>query len=266
MSNSSREGYLRGDFVRYDAPDWPVPGTRWSTLWLSASRSGSGHSVNDGSLVSARPAAGRAQSYLAIPSEPSMSDQPNTAIVGPDGVNQAAQAFPILTETNLAEPQALTYTTKPLASDLLSAGPAALDLRLSSTATETAIWAVVADVWPDGTSHPVATGRLDSSYPAIIRDRSLIDAGGDVVQPYGDYSTRSDALPLVPRSYQIELWPIGNRFRRGHRIRLVILGASAASLPGVPAVNTVTVGGPFASRLLLPVLPAPASALSGRGG
>jgi predicted acyl esterase len=181
-----------------------------------------------------------------------MSDQPNTAIVGPDGVNQAANAFPLLTETALAEPQALTYTTAPLAQDTLSVGPAALDLRLSSTAPETAIWAVVADVWPDGTSHPVATGRLNTAYPNVIASRSIVDGQGDVVQPYGDYSAKSDALPGATRAYQVELWPIGNRFRRGHRIRLVILGASAASMPGVPAVNLVSLKG---SRLLLPLVP-----------
>jgi uncharacterized protein len=255
MADGSRENYLAGHFVRYDAGDWPVPGTRWMSLWLSAARSGSGHSIKDGSLAGAPPAATTTQSYAAIPTVPSMSDQPNTAIVGPDGINQAAGAFPLLTETTLAEPQALTYTTAPLTSDLLSAGPAALDLWLSSSATESAIWAVISDVWPDGSSHPVATGRLLSAYPKIDSARSLSDAQGDVVEPYGDYSGKSDAPPGAERSYQIEFWPIGNRFKRGDRIRLVLLGASAASMPSVPALNTVRLGGPDASRLLLPVLP-----------
>jgi uncharacterized protein len=114
---------------------------------------------------------------------------------------------------------------------------------------------VISDVWPDGSSHPVATGRLLSAYPNIDRGRSLMDSQGDVVQPYGDYSAASDAPPGLERTYQVELWPIGNRFKRGHRIRLVILGASAASKPSVPALNTVRLGGPSASRLLLPVLP-----------
>jgi hypothetical protein len=76
-----------------------------------------------------------------------------------------------------------------------------------------------------------------------------------VVEPYGDYSAKSDAPPGAERSYQIEFWPIGNRFKRGDRVRLVLLGASAASMPSVPALNTVRLGGPDASRLLLPVLP-----------
>lgn len=255
LSDGSREGYLAGDFVRYYAHDWPVPGTRWQRLWLSAVRSGAGHSINDGSLFTRKPAASTTQSYAAIPTMPLMTDQPNTAIVGPDGINQAARTFPLLTETTLAEPQGLTYTTPPLAHDLLSAGPAALDLRLSSTASETAIWAVISDVWPDGSSHPVATGRLLSAYPKVIASRSLKDRRGDIVQPYGDYSTKSDAPPGVARTYQIEFWPIGNRFKRGHRIRLVILGASGASVPSAPALNTIGVGGSYGSRLLLPVLP-----------
>ena len=232
-----------------------MPGTNWQSLWLSADRSGSGNSLNRGSLVTSRPAARRSQSYIAIPSVPTMTDVPNSGFLGPNGLNQAASAFPLLTETGLAEPQGLTYTTPPLTHDLVSAGPAALDLRLSSTALETSIWAVIADVRPDGSSHSIATGRLSSAYPNIIASRSLTDSAGDVVQPYGDYAHKSDALPLASRDYQIEFWPIGNRFKSGHRIRLVILGTSAASLPSLLALDTVTLGGPHASRLLLPVLP-----------
>ena len=255
MSDGDREDYLNGDFVRRDARDWPVPGTSWTSLWLSPERSGSAQSANDGSLARSAPSASTTQSYAEIPSEPSMTDQPNTAIVGPDGANQLAGVVPPATETGLAEPQSLTYTTPPLSADLLSAGPAALDLRLSSTAGETAIWAVVSDVWPDGSAHPVATGRLSTAYPWISRRQSLIDRQGDVVQPYGVYWRRSLAPRGKDRTYHVELWPIGNRFKRGHRIRLIVLGSSAASRPSSPAVNSVRLGGSTASRLLLPVLP-----------
>jgi hypothetical protein len=256
MSDGTREGYLRGDFVRYDASGWPVPGTRWESLWMSPARSGSGDSTNDGSLVNTRPAAATSQAYAAIPTEPTASDVPNTAIIGPDGINQAANAFPLLTESTLGQPEGLTYTTPPLSHDMLSAGPAALDVRLSSTATETAIWAVISDVSPDGSSHPLDTARLLSAYPNVVASRSLTDSRGDVVEPFGDYSSKSDATPGTQRNYQLEFWPIGNRFKQGHRIRLVILGASAASTPSTPALNTVGLGGVDASRLLLPVPPA----------
>ena len=154
-----------------------------------------------------------------------------------------------------AEPLSLTYTTKPFTTDVLSAGPASLELRLSSTAPETGIWAVLTDVWPDGTAHPLTAGRLLNAFPNVNRRRSLRDRQGDIVQPYGVYDHKTPAAPGQERLYRVEFWPIGNRFKAGHRLRLYVLGTSAASQPGAPAVNSVRVGGRHASRLLFPVLP-----------
>jgi hypothetical protein len=113
---------------------------------------------------------------------------------------------------------------------------------------------VISDVSPDGTPHPVATGRLSSDYPDIDPAKSLT-VDGQVVQPYGVYDPKKPAPIARQRLYHVELWPIGNRFEKGHRIRLHILGSSAASLPGAPALDSVTVGGASGSRLLFPVLP-----------
>jgi putative CocE/NonD family hydrolase len=254
-AKGSRETYLAGTFDRYDATDWPIPGTNWTSLWLSAASSGQGLTLNQGSLANSRPSASTSQSYAAIPTIPSASDVPNTGFFGPQGRDYAATALPLLTDTRLAQPLSLSYTSEPLKSSLISAGPAALDLRLSSSAPETELWAVISDVWPDGSSHPLTTGRLLSSFPKIVAARSLTDAAGNVVQPYGDYSSKSYAVPGTARNYQIEFWPIGNVFRAGDRIQLTVLGASAASLLGLPAINSVEIGGANAARLLLPVVP-----------
>ena len=257
MSDGSRESDLAGRFVRYDAADWPAPGTRWIPLALDATPSGTAHSLNDGSLsVGSAATPATQQSYAALPTLPTNTDPPNTAIIGPNGINQLASVFPPLTEMTLTEPVGLSYTTRALATPVLAAGPLDLDLRLSSTAPETAIWAVVSDVSRDGVAHPLMAGRLLSSYPRIDRSRSLIDPRtGVVVQPYGVYSDASPAPIGTQRLYHVEFWPIGNRFEAGHRIRLDIVGASAASKPGAPALNTIQVGGTDGSRLLFPVLP-----------
>jgi hypothetical protein len=256
LADGDREDDLAGKFVRYDGPDWPIPRTRWESLRLDATPSGTARSLNDGSLGLTTPGDVAEQSYPTVPSLPASSDPPNTAILGPNGVNALATAFPSLTEMTLAEPLGLSYTTRPFAADVLSAGPASLELRLSSTAPETGIWTVISDVWPDGTAHPVASGRLLSSYPDIDPARSLRDPRtGAIVQPYGRYDAKRPAAVGEQRLYRIEFWPIGNRFKRGHRLRLHVLGTSAASLPGAPAVNTIRVGGHDGSRLLFPVLP-----------
>jgi len=246
MSDGDREDMLAGKYVRYDASDWPVPRTRWESL----------RAAPDGSLSLETPAETAEQSYAAVPAAPGSSDPPNTAILGPNGVNQLADAFPAFTEMEPAQRLGLSYTTEPFASDVLAAGPASLELRLSSTAPETGIWTVISDVAPDGTAHPVASGRLLNTYPRIDPRRSLHDPRtGDVVEPYGRYDRKEPAAPGEARLYRVELWPIGNRFQRGHRLRLHVLGASAASLPSAPAVNTIRVGGRDGARLLLPVLP-----------
>jgi predicted acyl esterase len=219
--------------VRYDGTDWPIPGTRWWTLRLGPG----------GSLTRSRPARAATESYPQVPSLPTDSDPYNSAIVG-------------LGETNLSQRLGRSYTTAPLRQDLLSAGPAAFDVRLSSSAPQTNIWVVISDVWPDGTPHPMAAGRLNSDFPRIDPQRSLRDpATGAIVQPYGRFDRREPATPGAARRYRVELWPIGNRFRAGHRIRLTVVGASGASKPSLPGIDSIRVGGRTGARLLLPVLP-----------
>jgi hypothetical protein len=255
LSDGDREDYVGGRFVRADGDDWPIPGTRWTALHLDAARSGSAHSLNDGSLRLAAPALGTTQSYPQLPSSPFSTDLPNAGIVGGAGADRLTTALPLLSDMTVVEPLGLSYTTKPLASDVLATGPASLELRLASSAPATGIWAVISDVSPDGTPHPVAAGRLNTTFPGVDGSRSLRDpTTGDIVQPYGRYDQPDPARPGSSRLYRVELWPIGNRFRRGHRLRLHVVGQSLASAPTAPALNSLTLG-PEGSRLLLPVLP-----------
>jgi len=73
------------------------------------------------------------------------------------------------------------------------------------------------------------------------------------------YDHKTPAAPGQERLYRIEFWPIGNRFRRGHRLRLHVLGTSAASLPGAPAVNTIRVADTTAHACCSPCCPAATS-------
>ena len=246
MSDGDREDDLAGDFVRIDGSDWPIPGTSWRSLALGPG----------GTLTPSRPVRVARESYPQLPSLPTNSDPYNTAIVGSAGLNALTTAFPVTSDMTVAQQLGRSYTTGPLKAPLLSAGPVALDLRLASSAPQTNIWAVISDVWPDGTPHPIAAGRLNSDFPLVDVDRSLRDpATGAIVQPYGRFDRRVPAAVGRARLYHVELWPIGNRFRTGHRIRLTLLGSSAASKPSAPALDTITVGGADGSRLLLPVLP-----------
>jgi hypothetical protein len=255
LSRGDREDYLAGDFARRTAGDWPVPGTTWTPLAFSPTRSGSARSLNDGSLVKVRPAASFAQSYVSVPSLPSATDPATTALLGASGLNALTTSVPILTDMTLADTVGLTFTTAPLTADVASAGPLALRVSLSTSVPGTGIWAVLSDVSPDGVGHPLTTGRLNTDFPGVIASKSFTDAQGRIVQPFGDYAAASPAAPFAFRPYQVEFWPVGNVFEKGHRIRVTIVGASGASRPSLPAVNTIRIGGSAGGQLLAPALP-----------
>jgi predicted acyl esterase len=244
LADGDREDMRAGRFARFDADNWPVPRTRWRGLRLDPS----------GGLVLNEPATAASRSYPSLPSIPTMTDVPTAALAGAGGFDALSNAFPMLTEMNVAGLLGLTFTTAPLTENVLMAGPASLELPLSSTAPETGIWAVASDVAPNGSAHPLTVGRLSTAYPEVDERRSL-RRRGEIVQPYSDFSAKSPANPGQERLYKVELWPIGNRFAAGHRLRLDLVGASALSMPSLPAVNTIRVGAGTGARLLVPVLP-----------
>ncbi|WP_232678166.1 CocE/NonD family hydrolase [Nocardioides sp. R-C-SC26] len=258
LADGDREDMLAGRFVRYEADEWPAAGTMWQTLWLDAERAGTTRSINDGSLVPIRAARGRTQSYLAAPSLTTATDPNITGTIsgGPDGgLNQLLTYLPFLSDMDLTNLTGLTFTSAPLSEDVVSVGPANLVLRMSSLLPTTNVWAVISDVDPSGTAHPMTVGRLNTAYPGVVTAKSLV-RDGQIVQPYGDYSRSRPAVPGVARNYQVEFWPVANRFKKGHRVQLSIVGPSATMFPSLPSLNNVTIGGAQGSRLLFPVAPA----------
>lgn len=253
VADGGREQFLDGQFLRYDGSSWPLPGTSWTSLSLSAKRAGTSASPKDGSLTIEPDATTSRQSYAAFASLPTQADPHTISTLGAP-LNQLTTWIPFLTDMKLTNLTGLTYTSAPLKQSVTAIGPGTLDVRLSTTGVSTPIWAVVSDVWPDGTTHPMTVGRLNSAFPGVVEEKSLY-SDGNLVQPYGDYSNPRLALPGVARDYHVELWPIANRFKAGHRIQVSLVGQSALSLPSIPALNTVTIGKGSGSRLMLPTVP-----------
>lgn len=253
FSRGSREAYLAGDFGRFASSSWPVRGTTWRSLFLSPERSGSATSLNDGSLTLTRPRLPASASYPTVPTLPMATDVPTWALLDASSGGWGSK-LPVVGDLRLAEATGLTFTTPELTRDVRSIGPLSMELTVSTTTPGTSVWAVLSDVAPDGESRPLTVGRLNTDFPGVDRDRSLV-RGGQVVQPYVDFSRAQPATPGVARRYFVELWPVGNEFRAGHRIRLDVVGASAASKPGVPGVHQLELGGVDAAKLMFPVAP-----------
>lgn len=263
LSEGSHGAMREGHVKKVDASDWPVPGTKWQRLYLNPARANSAKSINDGSFSAAPPAAASTQSYPGVTSLALLGSDINTTATIPE-----LSAVPIFTQMNLADQVSLTYTTPPLKAAVDSAGPASLDIWLASTAPETDIHAVLADVWPDGRVFSVAQGRLRTSFPSVDRSKSMFDTRGEMVQPYAIHTTKNYAPTGTTRRYNVEFWPVGNRFKAGHRLRLYITGTSPLMLAPPAGTNSVSTGRRTPTKLLLPVLPGSnmcAAAAVGRG-
>lgn len=250
LARGDRATMLAGDFATAQADSWPVPGTRWEPLYLRAERSGTAQSLNDG-VLGLDPQAGLSRdAYVPVPSLATATDPHTTALLG------YFNGSPELTTMNGPEALGLSYTTAPVAQDVVLAGPASLELVLTATTPESDLWIVVSDVWPDGSAHPMATGRLRTSYPDIDLSRSLVDDEGHVVQPLNVLSAKRLMTPGTEHRYHVELWPIGDQLQAGHRLRLHIVGSSLYSEPTATAPNLVRLGGADGGSVLrIPVLP-----------
>lgn len=252
VGDGNRQQFLDGDITTLTGSTWPLSGTQWTSLYLSSTPSpSSAGSLNNGSLTTSPQATSVGQSYPFVPSEPSETDLHDMSVVDTE-LDEIDSVLPETNDMALSGVTALTYTSPPLTQALTAVGPGAIDLWASSIEPFTDLYVVLADVWPDGTAYPVATGALRTTYPSIDPGRSLVDAQGDVVDPYNVYSSADPALPGQTREYQVELLPMGNVFVPGSELRLYVLGTPADQLGAPPGVNTVSVGGVTASRLLLP--------------
>ena len=250
LANGDRVAMLGGDFVTETADSWPVPGTEWVALHLGAERSGTAQSTNDGSLGLGPDSAESLQPYVPIQSMGSNTDPYTTSLLG--YFNGSRE----LTTMNGPERLGLSFTTAPFTEDVVMAGPASAELVVTQTTPESDLWVVVSDVAPDGTAYPMATGRLRTSFPDLVPERSRRDPAGNVIQPYNDFSAKRNITPGTEHRYFVELWPIGNQFKQGHRLRLHVIGASSYHTPTTPGPNLVRLGGADGGSVLrLPVLP-----------
>lgn len=234
---------------------WPLPGTETRHLYLS-----------EKGLVPDPPGAETALDYVFDPADPVPTigggvQNPRlvSGLMQGGGFDQRCQpGFSVApgNATLASRPDVLVFRTPPLAEDLEIAGDVMVRLRVRSSATDTDFTAKLIDEYPPGRDYP--QGYALNLVDEIVRMSYRED--------------RRIREPIEPgRVYEIELgpMPIANLFRKGHRVRLDI---SSSSFPqfdvnpntgapfdrsrgGVPAVNTVLLGGAGASVLTLPVRP-----------
>jgi predicted acyl esterase len=112
--------------------------------------------------------------------------------------------------------QSLKYLSSPVPEDMEVIGPAAVYL-FASIDTEDTNWKVeLYDLSEYGSEQMLGRGFLKASHRALDESKSK------PWQPYHPHTSSEPVVPGVIYEYAIELCPISNVFRAGHRIKLEI--------------------------------------------
>ncbi|MDY0166133.1 MAG: CocE/NonD family hydrolase [Thermoguttaceae bacterium] len=183
------------------ATDWPLPETRYTRYYLrSGGRANS--SAGDGKLSLEPPGADEPDDhYVYDPDDPTPSAGfTNGHIDGPRDISESA-----------ARPDVLVYTTDELAEDVELIGPITAKLYAATSAADTDWMIRLADVHPDGRALFLGEGMMRARHRDPQREGAFNPQRLSTIQAGEAYE------------YTIEFWrPTGNRFARGHRIRIEI--------------------------------------------
>ena len=147
------------------------------------------------------------------------------------------------------------FESSVLESDKVLAGPASVDLTVSSTAADTDFQVTLTEVRPDGKEMFVQQGWLRASH------RALDEGQTTALRPYQTHEV-TDVQPLIPgqqTEVRIEVFPFAHAFRAGSQLRLYVEAPHVkpdlwgfAILP-LPAQNTIYTG-PGLSSVALPLI------------
>ena len=123
-----------------------------------------------------------------------------------------------------AGPGALTYTSAPMKSNTVLAGPVDATIYATSNRAETELVATLEDVAPNGASLPLTGGALLGSFRKLDDGLTWLAPDGRPLLPYHPYTRES--VVAVPTGkvtrYDIEIFPTVAQIAGGHQLRLTL--------------------------------------------
>jgi uncharacterized protein len=234
-----------------ESGSWPLPQATTTHAYL-----GTASITGTGTVTDQRPV----RSTASYPANPAAGYS-----MALDGQGTVAISPYVPADQRLEDGQGLTWRTPALSKPLTIAGPVALHLVAASSAANTDWFVKISDVAPDGTENIVAEGQLRASLRALAPGSTPTEPLHPLVNPE----------PLTPNKfydYQIALQPTAYTFVAGDKLQIRITSGNVPnSVPGTlfldtadpttplftplpPATNTVMLGGPDGTNLLLPVI------------
>jgi uncharacterized protein len=227
-----------------DTTAWPPPSTTVRREYLASQAIATKRPAQSSASYVTNPAAGLSMSL----------DQQGTVAISP--------YLPL--DQRSEEEQGLSWRTPTLSAPLTLAGPVALHLVASSTASDTDWFAKISDVAPDGSQTIVSEGQLRASLHALAHKSTAKEP----------LETLTSPEPLTPGQfydYEISIAPTAWEFAAGHSLQVRLTSynmpnalpatfgfdasspASSSIVPLLPAINTVRLGGPDPTTLRLPI-------------
>jgi predicted acyl esterase len=250
LSRPAIEYFVRGADAVRSAESWPPPGVRYVSWHLSAEKSGSVTSLNDGTLARAQPAGEEKTSYR-YPDPGWM-----LGVVGFGPNNQPDPARRVL-----------TFATAPLQHDLEIAGPIKLTLHASSTRIDMDFFVKLSEQMPQSpddrakgvnpASYWITKGWLRASHRALDPQKST------EMEPYRTHTNPEPIEPGKVYRFDISIEPMAHRFKAGNRVRLEIVNGDSAVTdvlwthyytPNKIGTDTIYHSAQYPSALTLPVM------------
>lgn len=180
---------------------WPLAGAT-ARAWYLHGRGRANGASGDGLLSAERPADEPADAYTYDPAHPV------PAVGGPTLLPSVLRSGPRDQRTVEAREDVLVYTSAPLDRALEVTGPVRTVLYVMSDAPDTDFVARLVDVYPDGTTIPLADGITRMRYREGVEREAPPLQSGNVYR------------------VEIDLWATSIAFQPGHRLRLDVTSSS----------------------------------------
>jgi putative CocE/NonD family hydrolase len=229
------------------AVKWPLPEENPTSFYFHEGKSESIQSRNDGILS------------LQIPSDATgkddyVVDYSTTSGKATRWTNGYGGKFEY-PDMRANDEKGITYTTRPLDSDIEVTGHPVIHLWITSTADDADFFAYLEEVDENGYSHYITEGTLRASHR-----RTSSPPYNTIGLPFHrSYAEDIAPLPTEPAELVFDLLPTSNIFDRGHRIRVTITCADkdTALTPELSPPPTVSIyrNENFASYISLPIIP-----------
>lgn len=197
-----------GDRSWHSASSWRGAWEENQHLYLSAAKSGSATSLNDGTL-SPTPPTGRDSYQDAYVYNPLAGFSVPVDKEGPDGF---APFVPL--DQRLDDADGLTYTTAAMKQPLHLLGPSELRFWAVTEASDMAFVGRLVDVSPDGSARLITQGWLRASFRDWDPKRS-IDG-----KPYLPDDHQTPVGIGEDTEYRMDIWDTAYTIQPGHRLRL----------------------------------------------